>query len=182
MSANPKRLPSKPNKKTFVLIPELVPAPLWGRSAYRMLGQRVIWKKKIRPDALTAANNRCCICGAADGRLICHDKWQYDDKNATATLAGFEIHCGMCDTVTHLGRAMQGDDPREVFLAALAHLCAVNHCPPNAAQGILADALAVWEQRNKKKWTIEVAAPLVKRYPELAALPEFVPPPLSYGA
>lgn len=172
--------PTVPTKKTFALAPELVPAPLWGRSAYRMLGTRAIWKKKIRPDALAAASKRCCLCGTADDRLICHDKWQYDDEKAIATLAGFEIHCGMCDTVTHLGRAMQGDNPREVFLAALAHLCAVNQCPPEAAQELLADALAVWERRNKKRWTIKVAAPLIRLYPELAALPEFVPPPPTY--
>jgi len=168
---------SKPSatSKTMPLIPELIPAPLWGRSAFRMLGRRVTWEKKIRPDALNQANNSCSLCGSSEGRLICHDKWQYDDKNAIATLVGFEIHCAACDAVTHVGRSMQTGPAKEVLLAVLNQLCRVNQCVPKVAEGILAAALEQWGKRNKKNWTIRVAAPLINQYPELAGLPEFVP-------
>ena len=50
---------SAATKKKMLLLPELVPGPLWGRSAHKMLGNRAIWKKQIRGDALTRASNRC---------------------------------------------------------------------------------------------------------------------------
>jgi hypothetical protein len=167
-------------KKKLVLVPELVPGPLWGRSAFQMLGRRATWTKQIRPDALEQAGNRCTFCGASEGRMICHDKWQYDDKQAIATLVGFEIHCVKCDAVTHVGRAMQTGPRREILLAVLNHLCEVNKCPPKAAEGILSSALDQWTKRNKKKWTVKVAASLIERYPVLAALPDFVPPSFNF--
>jgi hypothetical protein len=161
-------------------MPELVPGPLWGRSAYRMLGSKVVWKKQIRGDALSEASNRCSICGSEGQRLVCHDKWKYDDKQATATLIGFQINCGDCDAVTHIGMSVQISQREEVMLSAVAHLCTVNQCTPEVAVNILTDALAQWEKRNKKKWRVRVAPALVKKYPELAALPKFVPPPANY--
>ena len=164
-------------KKKPLLVPEMVPGPLWGRSAFRMLGQRVAWTKKIRPDALAEANNSCSFCRTTEGRMICHDKWQYNDEQAIATLVGFEIHCAMCDAVTHLGRAAMTGPPEEALLAALNHLCRVNECLPEVAEQIVSNALSQWKNRNKKKWTVKVQLALVARYPELAALPDFMRPP-----
>ena len=161
-----------------LLLPELVPAPLWGRSAYRMLGGRVAWTKRIRPDALAKSGNRCDICGSAEGRLICHDKWQYDDKVATATLVGFEIHCTNCDAVTHIGLAANLGNREEVVMSAVAHLCKVNRCSEDEAVEILFAAMDLWNKRSQKKWKIKVAPPLVKTYPELAELPNFMPTPI----
>jgi hypothetical protein len=42
------------------LVPELVPEPLWGVSAYRALGKSTPWKT-IRQDTLNEASNRCRI-------------------------------------------------------------------------------------------------------------------------
>lgn len=108
----------KPKAKPYRLIPEMVPSNLWGRSAYRMLGGRVVWKKRIRPDALARSKERCNVCAAKAERLLCHDIWVYDNKKAIAMLAGFEMHCEFCDLVTHIGRMMQVRDPKIVFLAA----------------------------------------------------------------
>ena len=159
----------------FRLIPELVPKPLWGRSAFRMFGHRAIWTKRIRPDALAQANHSCELCGASNERLICHDKWQYDDKNAMAALIGFEIHCPHCDAVTHFGQAVNRSDREEVLIAVLSHLCEVNQCKMDAAQSLLVNALDKWSMRNKMEWKITVAAALLTRYPELAPLPDFTP-------
>jgi len=159
----------------YRLFPELVPSDLWGRSAYKMLRGRVAWTKKIRPDALAKAEDRCEVCGSGNGRLICHDKWRYDDEKSTATLSGFEIHCDNCDLVTHLGRMMQLADPQSVVLAAVMHLCTVNKCKTLIATGILTNAHALWEKRNKKRWKVAVAPGLLKTYPELEGLPKFKP-------
>ena len=170
-------------KKKVTLVPELVPASLWGRSAYRMLGGRAVWKKQIRGDALTQANSRCSLCRSDVGRLICHDKWQYDDKRAVATLVGFEIHCPACDAVTHLGRTFTSEpseEREEIVRSAIEHLCEVNKCTQQTAQEIVLTALDQWIKRSNKNWTIKVATSLLKEYPELAPLPEFVPPLTSF--
>lgn len=165
--------------KQFRLIPELVPKPLWGRSAFRMLRQRATWTKQIRPDALAKSKHSCELCGCNSERLICHDKWQYDDRNSTATLAGFEIHCPDCDTVTHFGQAVNRGDREEVLIAVLKHLCQVNQCTTDVAHSLLVNALEKWTTRNKRKWKIIVADTLLARYPELAALPSFTPPHIA---
>lgn len=164
------------SSKTFKLIPELVPGPLWGRSAHKMLANRVVWTKQIRGDAIASANNCCEVCGAADRGLICHDKWQYDDKQTTATLVGFEVHCRDCDAVIHAGRAIKTGPP-EVQGILINHLSKVNRCTRQIAQRIFDVAWDQWRARSKKEWTIKVVLALVQRYPELAKLPDFDPPP-----
>jgi hypothetical protein len=169
-----------PDSKPYRLVPELIPGDLWGRSAYKMFAGRGIWTKKIRPDALAKASNACEICLKKGGRLICHDKWRYDDKRATARLIGFEIHCGDCDAVTHLGRMMQVGDSEDVIIAAVIHMCNVNGFETLTATRILRDPHEIWEKRNKKKRKIEVDLALLKLYPELEALPRFRPTKVSY--
>jgi len=161
--------------KPHVLVPELVPSDLWGRSASKMLGRRASWIKHIRPDAISQAQNRCELCGIKADPLICHDKWVYDKKKAMATLSRFEIHCRNCDSVTHIGRLAKVLGPENAIPAAILHLCNVNKCDQQMAVKILKDALFLWEKRNKKKWKINVAPELLNRYPDLAELPNFKP-------
>lgn len=166
--------------KKVVLMPELVPAALWGRSAYRMLGQRAVWKKQIRADALAKTNNCCSICGASAKRLVCHDEWQYDDNRGLATLVGFEIHCGECDTATYPGLALSIYPREETEKIILAQLCKVNDCTKREAKGLIKKATEVWIERNKKDWKLKVAPALIKKYPELAALPKFTPQSMTF--
>jgi len=105
--------------------------------------------------------------------LICHEKWVYDDRKTIALLAGFEMHCGFCDMVTHIGRTMQVQDREVAALAAVEHLRKVNKCDVNEALEILTNAMDLWEKRNRKRWKIRVAPELLESYPELAGLPEF---------
>jgi len=165
---------------SYRLIPELVPEPLWGKSAYKMLGGRAAWKKRIRPDALTKSDNRCGICESAEERLICHDKWQYDDKAATATLIDFEIHCSACDSVTHFGRLAAGIGLEEALQIVVPHLCKINQCTADKAVQIMLDAGTIFNKHSQKKWKVMVAAALVKMYPELADLPSFTPARNTY--
>ena len=167
---------SKPRTKQYCLIPEMVPRDLWGRSAYRMLGGRTVWKNRIRPDALVQSKGRCGVCTAKAERLICHDKWLYDDKKAIATLVGFEMHCDLCDMVTHIGRAMQVQDQRIVVMAAVGHLSKVNKCDEVVALDILSTARDLWEKRSRKAWKISVNPKLLENYPELKGLPEYEAP------
>jgi hypothetical protein len=145
-----------------------------------MLGKRAVWTKKIRANALAAAGDTCEICGVEEVRLICHDKWLYDDDKCTATLIGFEIHCGSCDSVTHLGRAIQCGVPQEVFIAAGEHICQVNGVKPSTALSILKSSIDLWQNRNAKRWEVAVSPSLLKAYPELKELPQFRPAKREY--
>src|ERR1700709_2181001 len=136
---------SMPKQKAYRFVPELVPIDLWGRSASKMLGTRAVGTEKIRPEALAAASNACEICGIEqDAGLICHDKWLYNDEKCTATLAGFEIHCRDCDSVTHLGRAAMLGDSKEALLGAMVHICRVNGVDPSTAGSIIHSSLDLW--------------------------------------
>ena len=141
-----------------------------------MLGNKSVWKKQIRGDTLADANDCCSVCKSSDGRMNCHEKWGYDDKRLVATLMGFEIHCSNCDLVAHAGRAFKLGYGETVIL----HLCAINHWDTKYAVTVLKHAMNVWIRRSEEEWKIEVASYLVERYPELAALPRFVPPPTAY--
>ena len=168
-----------PKRSLHKLIPELIPSDLWGRSAYKMLGAKPAWRKKIRPDAVKRADGKCEICGVKAKRLICHDKWSYNDNTATASLVGFEVHCGDCDLVTHFKRAMMVMDKEEVLRSVLFQLCKVNACQEVDAAKIITDADALWSKRNRKKWSLRIAPALVKIYPELKELPNFNPVPTN---
>lgn len=156
-------------------MPELVPTDLWGRSAHNLLRNSNAWKNGIRPNELERAGHKCELCGAKDERLICHDKWKYDDRRATVTLIAFEIHCRSCDSVTHLGLAMKFGPPEEVLKAALLHLCRVNNCQAETGMGLIADAFAQWDKWSANKWKIKVSVELLGKYPELKQLPGFNP-------
>jgi hypothetical protein len=163
------------SRKSYRLIPELVPRDLWGRSAFQMLRGKATWTKKIRPDAITEAGNQCQICSDNAGVLVCHDKWKYNDKARIATLIGFEVHCRSCDAVTHVGRAAQMGDREQVLMEAVITLCTVNECKPPVAVKIIADALDLWMKRSEKRWKIAVAPKLLKTYPDLEGLAHFKP-------
>jgi hypothetical protein len=151
--------------KPHCLLPELVPKPLWGISAYRLLGRGKAWKA-IRQAALEAAGQRCCICRSTGSGLTCHERWAYDDRRGIAMLTGFQIHCRNCDAVTHMGRAAA----RGLAEHAMAHFCRVNGVTKEKAREAFSSAMSVWRSRNRRAWTTEVAGPLVELCPQLAVL------------
>lgn len=65
--------------KTYRLMPELVPRPLWGISAYRLLGRGKAWRA-IRQATLEAGGQECSICRSTESGLTCHERWSYDDR------------------------------------------------------------------------------------------------------
>jgi hypothetical protein len=152
--------------KTYRLLPELIPEPLWGVSAYRVFGKTKPWKE-IRQETLENAGNRCESCEADGPQLACHDKWKYDDKTRVATLIGFEIRCILCHSATHIGRAIELGFEQD----AIRQLCKVNRCTEREVEEMIVAAMSQWEERSEKKWTIVIAPALLKRYPRLQEVP-----------
>jgi hypothetical protein len=148
------------------LRPNLVPKPLWGKSAANLL-KRGDWER-IRRDAVQAARHACQVCfdPASAGTLNCHELWDYDDEQGTATLVGLRMQCRNCDSAVHMGRAVK----RGVGNAAIAQLVKVNVIGAREAKMLYRSAMDEWRRRNKKQWRIVVEKSLMERYPELAIL------------
>jgi hypothetical protein len=174
MKVKRKTTPTKKSKakstKTYRLAPELVPAPLWGVSAYRRFGKTKPWKE-IRQDTLELAGNKCGACDADGPQLSCHDAWSYDDKTCVATLIGFEIRCQACHNATHIGRANALGFEQE----AHAQLRRVNGCTQEEVDAMVEAAMNLWEKRSGKTWTVVIAPYLLERYPRLAEVPLMSP-------
>ena len=81
---------------------ELVPEPLWGKSLAKTL-KRSEWDR-VRRTVYQRQGFKCGICGA-EGRLLCHEVWSYDDENHVQTLVGFKAVCNNCNNCIHMGRA-----------------------------------------------------------------------------
>ena len=152
------------------LIPELIPEPLWGVSAYRVFGKTKPWKE-IRQDTLENAGNKCEACGADGPQLACHDKWKYDDKTRVATLIGFEVRCVLCHSATHIGRAIKLGFEKD----AIRQLCKVNRCTEREVGEMIETAMSQWEKRSEKQWKVVIAPELLRRYPRLEEVPLMVP-------
>ncbi|WP_130419075.1 hypothetical protein [Edaphobacter modestus] len=134
-----------------------------------MLKGRVAWKK-IRDAALVEAGHRCIVCRQRGKILFCHEKWRFSDQRTTVKLSGFEMVCERCNSVLHAGRSILAGYVDDV----VGHLCRINKCDEIVAAKILSKAFDKWNLRSqKKRWKIEVTQALLKRYPELVALPKY---------
>jgi len=117
---------------------------------------------------MQAARRACQVCsaGASASALNCHELWDYDDDQGTATLVGLRIQCRNCDSAVHMGRAVRLGFGN----AALGQLVKVNLIGAREAKMLYRSALDEWRRRNKKQWRIVVAKSLMEKYPELAIL------------
>lgn len=155
-------------KQSLKLAPLLVPLPLSGKSVQELFGRfgrRSLWRR-IRADALAAANHRCEMCREQPNEIYgdplhCHEVWVYDDKKRTATLTQFRMECEKC----HLAIHMVGE-----FEDAVTQICKINGISRREAVDICDQATAEWQKRSKKTWKIQVTKPILKQYPQLAQI------------
>jgi hypothetical protein len=110
--------------------------------------------------------NECCeVCGAnrniEQRRWIeAHERWEYDDVQHIQSLRRLIALCSQCHRVTHFGRQSLSllalaylDAPAE----ARKHLRAVTGMNTAAAEQHIAEAFAVWRERSKSDWTIDLS-------------------------
>jgi hypothetical protein len=146
------------------LEPELVPRRLWGVSAHQLLPTE--WRRDIRPLVVEEHGGLCSRCGASTKKMFAHERWQYDDARAVATIVGLELVCSDCNGVLHLGRL-----PQEHRMSALAHLARVNGTTLKNARRLYRMAYATWRERSLRRWAVAVDPQIAARYPILAELP-----------
>jgi hypothetical protein len=114
-----------------------------------------VWDK-IRKSAYAEYGHRCGICNA-EGRLECHEIWEYDDQTHVQRLAGFIALCPLCHQVKHIGRAgivaAQGQLDYE---AVVEHFMEVNDCDRKTFEQHKGEAFDQWRQRSQHQWTVDL--------------------------
>ncbi len=136
------------------LEPELIPSPCWGADLSRVLSQR-LWKQ-VRAPIVERAASHCEICGAEVSRLICHERWKYDDDAGIAYLRELIALCFKCSGVVHWGNSQALANAGEINMAGIwGQFMRVNGISREAAQEHLDHAFALWRQRSKQSWKID---------------------------
>lgn len=151
----------------FLLTPELVPRPLWGRSVYRSV-RRSVWDGAIRRRVLEEAGGKCEICaGSYETGMICHEVWHYDDEVHSALLMGFKLICKDCNFVHHFGKASTLGLAED----AVRHLIRVNAIGEDEARTLVSEAIRLWLQRSSiDNWIVAISNDLVARFPFLSGV------------
>jgi len=143
----------KENEKLKLTI-ELVPSTAWTENLRKYLPKKD-WDK-IRKETYAKAGYRCEICGA-EGRMNCHEIWEYDDKNHIQKLLGFIALCTMCHYVKHIGFAgILASEGKLDYEKVVKHFMAVNNCDRRTFEEHRKRAFLMWEERSKYDWQIDL--------------------------
>jgi hypothetical protein len=139
-------------KKTIKLIPELIPRTSFFKNLRSMLTSEQ-WDI-IRKATYQKASHRCEICDA-DGRIECHEIWEYNDneKNSIQKLVGLIALCPKCHEVKHLGFAQLNGRLKE----AMRHMSKINGMTNKETERIVIKAFGLWEKRSEKKWELDIS-------------------------
>lgn len=141
------------NKK-FKLTIELVPRTSWGKNLRNQVPRR-IWDK-IRKYVYAEHGHQCGICGA-DGRLICHEIWEYDDLNYIQRLQGFIALCNLCDHVKHLGKATQLAAQGKLDMKKVEeHFMRINNCDLETFKKYAIEVGQQHKERSKHEWRLDL--------------------------
>lgn len=136
-----------------VLVPRMIPQPLWGKNLRSFL-RREEWDS-LRSRVYDASGHRCVICGGRGDRwaVECHEMWDYrlfNDGSAMSVLVGLRALCPRCHRVNHLGKARVDG----VYEETLFHMAGVNQWPMRKARLVSQKAFEVWKERSKKRWVL----------------------------
>jgi hypothetical protein len=135
------------------LVIELVPSTCWYKNLRLAVG--VLNWDYIRKKAYKEAGYRCAVCGA-DGKLNCHEVWEYDDVEHIQKLIGFTALCDLCHFVKHIGFAgIQAAEGKLDFDDVIRHFMRVNECSLEEFEEHERKAWQVWEERSLHKWRCE---------------------------
>src|SRR5437879_5573295 len=121
---------------SYILVPELVPSPLFDKSVHDLFKNDKRWKR-IRDATRSKVANRCSACGTQD-HPHCNEVWKYhDDRDiGIAELVAFEILCRDCHSAHHIGRVIALRD-KAILDRVLRHLASVNGILPKEALALV---------------------------------------------
>lgn len=133
---------------------KLVPSTSWYDNL-RKYTTKEDWDK-IRKAAYVNYGHRCGICGV-EGRLNCHEIWEYDDKKHTQKLRGFIALCDMCHHVKHIGLAgILASEGKLSYEKVVEHFMRVNNCDRGTFEEQKKRAFEEWRERSQHQWHIDL--------------------------
>lgn len=142
------------NHQQLKLFIELVPSTSWYDNLRKVLPQEE-WDK-IRKKSYKDAGHKCTICGA-NGKLNCHEVWNYNDETHTQKLEGFIALCDLCHHVKHIGLAgilsLKGALDYE---KVIEHFMKVNECDRRTFDEHKKRAFEEWHERSKHDWHMDL--------------------------
>lgn len=139
---------------------DLIPAPLFGVSLYR-LAPTAAWRK-FRASLVEDHGLRCCTCTGEVGKsadLQAHEDWKYDEERRVALLISVKLICKPCHAVEHFGNTLQrvreGVLSKDYLPILRAHWANVNGKREGDFQAHIKDAERTWRRRSKIEWTVD---------------------------
>lgn len=136
------------------LTAELVPKTSWYNNMRKVMSQSA-WNK-LRKATYAEYGGRCGVC-EAEGRLNCHELWEYNDESHVQRLTGFVALCGLCHFVKHLGFAgILASEGKLNYDEVVAHFMRVNNCDRKAFDLHSRRVFDQWQERSRHEWTIDL--------------------------
>jgi hypothetical protein len=133
--------------KSLKLTIDLVPQTQWNKNLRGQV-RGSVWDK-LRKETYAQAGFKCQICNA-EGRLNCHEMWEYDEKNLVQHLVGFHAVCSMCHHVTHYGMSTILANRGHLDIDdVVKHFMRVNDVSREAFIEHLSEATEIWRRRSR---------------------------------
>jgi hypothetical protein len=147
---------------------ELVPRKSWYSNMRSVMPQSA-WNR-LRNSVNDKYNHRCGICGA-EGKLECHEIWEYDDNNHIQTLHGFVALCALCHRVKHIGLAgIHAREGKLDYEKVVEHFMQVNGCNRESFEKHKKQAFEQWRLRSQYQWQVNLGSyeSMVSKHPASA--------------
>ncbi len=142
------------NHQQLKLLIELVPSTSWYDNLRKVLPQEE-WDK-IRKKSYKDAGYKCTIC-SVQGKLNCHEVWNYNDETHVQKLEGFIALCDLCHHVKHIGLAGILSSKGELdYEKVIEHFMKVNECDRRTFDEHKKRAFEEWRERSKQKWHMDL--------------------------
>jgi hypothetical protein len=152
----PNPLPGEDRLFGSGLFVDLVPSSCWFTNVRSCVDQRD-WER-LRRMVTNRAGRMCEICRRSEAReeerwMEVHERWAYDSSRHVQTLRRLICLCTDCHRTTHFGLAKV----KGLSTQAFAHLMTVTGWPTQQADQHVREAFAVWEQRSRTVWTLDLS-------------------------
>ncbi|MGH7431819.1 MAG: hypothetical protein ACREI5_08335 [Candidatus Methylomirabilales bacterium] len=119
---------------------------------------------------LKRARHRCEMCGKAEPRLVCHEQWQFDNRQRVLTLQEFQIICFDCNTIYHPGTGgglwVYKQGSRVMGAKAIGRLRRDGLLPVPTVR-LWEEAIRAQRTRFEEPWQLKIAPALRAHHPVL---------------
>lgn len=133
-----------------------IPEQNWGINLAHLLPVKE-WDK-LRKNVYKQYNYKCGICNS-EGRMNCHEIWNFDDEKYIQKLVGFIALCNKCHDIKHWGRSVamvhKGQYLSEYLDLLTKHFLKVNKCSQEDFDAHKVEVGNKQQERNKHKYKVD---------------------------